>query len=293
MATKKPVAKKIVRAPRTKLTPEQALEKSVNTILTSAAGTKGKIIEGVDSVTGLLLEKQSELGELINLIADKKEELDTLVADKTLELEELAEKEEILKDLADLEIELEEKQAAQKRALDALRIVKEDELIALKRQHQLAAQAEKERLADAQRALRIALEDEARGKDLAFKVREEAIAEQEVEIASMKEEIAGLEGKVKAQVGKETGIIKAQMESDKKLALVQKEAEITILNGKVGQQIEEITSLKQRLAASERAAEESARRLAAIATSALDKESGAAALKELRDVAHKQAEGKK
>jgi hypothetical protein len=266
----------------TKKKPEVAVKKTVDAILATLATQQAKAMEGLAAVTNVLLEKQDELDGVIETI----EEVDA-------ELKEVYGKEKVLLSLADLEIALQEATASHKRNLASLNVQWDDKLTELRRTHQKALHEEKLRLDDEMRKRSLGQEDEDRDRARHFEEREKAVADQENEIAEMKAQFDDLDDVVKGKVDKQVAIIKGAIDSKAKIAEAERQAEITILNGKVQQQQSLIHDLGERLRAQTERADVAAARAEAIATATVNAEAGKQALEEVSTLATTMAQNKK
>jgi hypothetical protein len=262
--------------------PEAVASKSIDDISKDLLNLQNNARLALAQIDGAFVAKQTELVEVLEAIKEAKAELEEVHGKATLAAE-----------IRDLEDTLEDAKRDHGRGLAQLKVEHEDAVAAQAREFRIAKVDEARRVQDEERARRLAREDEDRKHAQQVSATEAALAEQVKDLAKQREELGSFDDRVKAQVAKVSNSIKRELEFKAKTAETENGAVVSILEAKVKQFSDENEALKNRLTQADAEAQKAAERTNAIAIASLDKESGKAALDELRAVSHKQAEAKR
>lgn len=258
-------------AKKKKVKAEDLLTTAVSDLVSSMAAMQHDHREAFSQV-------QQDVVDLVEAI----KQLNELKEAREAEIKQLHGAEKKLDDMAALEREYQEAVAQHKYELDQL-----------KRQYGEEVERFNEETERKKRKRAWTFEDEDRTRSQALGEQEAALVQRAKELQAQAAEIGTFEERVARDVAKQTAAIKREYDFKAREAAATSEAEMRVRDGILSAKDDQIADLTKRLASAERARDEAQARAAAIATSALDKEAGAQALQELRQVAHKQAEGKK
>lgn len=274
-----------------------AAKKKTSKAATSIEDIVAKSHDGINKdLAQLQTGIRAHLGDIGEALSSKLSELEGLqesVKSKQDELTELYGVEKALQNLDELKDDLEDSKREHERQLKVMLQQMSDKEADQNRQLKKMIEEDAAKREDEERARKIAREDEDRVRELAFEKRTREQDERERELARLSMELGSFEERLKTEVEKRAGSIKRELEFRHASTMSDLRAETKILTDRYQGAEADKSALTQRIASMEKALESAQAQLSAIATSALDKESGKAALDELRQVAHKQAESKK
>ena len=258
------------------------------------------VSKGYDGVNKDLADLQTgvrvfltNIGEALSEKLTELEGLSEAVKGKQDELTRLYGAERALQELEGLREALADAKRQHQRELKALEEGMHDREAEIERELNKRTLSDQIAREDAARARRIAWEDEDRTRELAFAQRNREQDDREQRLEEREKNLLTFDARIKDEVEKRVGGIKQGMEFKHAGAISNLQAEQKILEARNDYLENEKEVLLRRLEKLEQSLTGAQARMSAIATSALDKESGKAALDELRQVAHKQAESKK
>lgn len=273
MATKKAAApaKKVT----VKAKPAEVISKDFLTLQT-------KLRDSIMNLSAEFLDKYREI-----------EDLDLAIQDKKSILGELGEAESISEALKDLQEKYKDAEHEHKRSLAILKTEFDDNAKALQRE---LLEQEEEALNQRKREERSRLlkyEDEDRQEALKREEQQRVLAQQASELAKKEEELGDFDAAVERKSRAIIAQVKQNADFETHKLKTEYEARLQIMQAEVLSLKNQNSELLQRLERAEDAANRASDRAQAIAVASLDKESGKAALDELRGVAHRQAESGK
>ena len=253
---------------------ESVAIKSADDIANDIQKIQQRTREALSQVDAALVSQHEELAKTTVAITQRREEL-----------EELHGKEEILLSIEELEEKLEDRRHETERAMKKLRIEFQDNKLELERQLNLTRQGEERRLADEARARQIVQEDEDRARKLAHEEREQELIKRTMVLDERAAELGSFDERLNKEIGKAKGMAERNAQIEIRQKETEHKAIVDILESKLQQAVEEITSLKIRLQSAESSVKLAQEKSAAIATAALDKEAGKQALERVSSLA--------
>lgn len=256
---------------------------------TKTTTVKEVLTAQVSDVVASMVELENEHREAMGAIRQRLVE----AVEDVQKLEALrAEKEEELKQIHGAEAKLDD-MAALQRQYDELKADHDHKVAMLKRDF-AESQRELEAKESAQeRARAWQLEDEERKREQMFAANESELVRRGAELDAREAELGSFDDRLKHEIEKRAEAMNRESKLAIKEAAAEHRAEKAAQEARMEALRSQVADLQKRLATAEDARNDAMARTAAIATSVLDKESGAQALNELRAVAHKQADAKK
>ena len=271
MATKKTTKK-------ADITPTKSVEEVSKSILDIQQRSREALIT-IDSAFASKIQEYNDLTSAINA---KKEEL-----------AELGEKELVEISLKELQEKFADAKHEHARSINRLKIELADERAALQKSIEEDKAKYSAEMEDEDRQRKISLEDENRKRQLAYEEIQKDYAEREAIIEKKEAELGSFDDRLKKATQDEIRSVIAEHHFKEHKMNTEFKSEIKILQSQVEQLEKEKSELYHRLHAAEDAVKASAEKAQAIALTSLNTEAGKEALKELRTVAHRQAESRK
>lgn len=257
---------------------EKVASKSVEVMSKEILDLQQRTREALSTIDGAFVEKQDELRNLLEVIQEKRDELQTLFG-----------QEQILKTMQQLQEDLEDRRHSNDRMIGKMAQDFEDARAEQVRQQKMAGLAYQQKMADEERTRKIKQEDEDRARNLAYQEQVDFLNRMKADLEAKDAELGNFDDAVKAKVEKQVGAIKREMKFEAEKKAAEDRAVQEILEAKVKALVEENTNLKAQLATAQAAAEAAAAKAHAIAVAAMDKDAGKQALEEVRSMAHQMA----
>lgn len=269
-------------APKKEIKIEEVAAKTVDDITADLVKTQNQMRGALTTVGDALIAKRDQLSDVVQAITIKQEELN-----------ELADKEKVIKALQELKEELEDEKREHERQVHQLEVLYEDKKADLERGYQAAVRAQKQKAEDEERQRRIELEDEDRARQLQVQEIEAALGERKGQLDKREEELGDFQTRVDQEVSRKVKGEQVRMSFETQSLRKETEASIKILEAQVAQLREQNEDLAGRLIRAEEDAKSAAQRANEVVMSSLEAGAGTKALEEVRAIAQRQAESGK